>query len=145
MPRPLPILILTPICLGKATLPLGIAKGRKESIVKIQSLLSNHFNNSKIEHNASWDGNILVSTNFYEIPYGEEFQGKLNEFIWASSNRRNIELIAYEGDSVSLYKSLKFPFKFKPIKIIYHRGCFFVAGTHRCQQAMSGIGYQPGH
>ncbi len=115
--------------LGKATIPIGIAKGREESLVKIQSILSNHLNNSKIEHNANWDGNLLLSTNFYEVPYGKEFQLILNEFIWASANRRSLEIISYQGDSVSLYKSLRFPFKFNPLKIIYHRGCFFVAGV----------------
>jgi predicted DNA-binding transcriptional regulator YafY len=114
--------------LGKATIPIGIARGRAASLSKIQSLLASHLSNSKIEH-ANWDSNSLLSTNFYEIPYDKDFQLKLNQFIWASSNRRVIEIISYEGDSVSLYKSLEFPFSFNPIKIIYHRGCFFVAGT----------------
>ena len=115
--------------LGKATLPIGISKGRFASIQKIQSLLASHLTNSRIEHNANWDGNTLVATNFNETTYGEDFQVKLNEFIWASSNRRSMEIISYEGDSVSLYQSMQFPFQFNPVKIIYHRGCFFVAGT----------------
>ncbi|MEJ5963040.1 helix-turn-helix transcriptional regulator [Pedobacter immunditicola] len=115
--------------LGKATLPIGISKGRLASIQKIQSLLASHLSNSKIEHNANWDGNTLMGTNFHEITYGEDFQVKLNEFIWASSNRRSMEIISYGGDSISLNQLLQFPFKFNPVKIIYHRGCFFVAGT----------------
>jgi len=115
--------------LGKATLPIGISKGRLASIQKIQSLLASHLSNSRIENNANWDGNTLIGTNFYEVTYGEEFQDKLNEFIWASSNRRSMEIISCDGDSISLYQSLQFPFHFNPVKIIYHRGCFFVAGT----------------
>ena len=115
--------------LGKAIIPIGMVTGRAESLKKIQALLGSHLSNSKVEHNANWDGNSISSTHFYEIPYGKEFQFNLNEIIWAASNRRSMEIFSYEGDSVSLYKSLQLPFKFNPIKLIYHRGCFFVAGT----------------
>jgi hypothetical protein len=122
--------------IAKAATPIGLHLGRGESLQKIRTLLSNHLSNSKIEYNANWDGNTFSSTHFYEIPYGPQFKATLNEIIWATSNRRSIEILSYDGDSVSLFKSLKFPFKFNPVKFIYHRGGFFVAGliasTNQC-------------
>ena len=115
--------------MGRATMPIGLINGRGDSIKKIQALLANHFSNSKIEYNANWDGTSIVSTHFYEITAGKHLQNCLSEMIWAASHRRSVEIISYDGDAVSLYKSLQFPFKFNPIKLIYHRGSFFVAGT----------------
>lgn len=114
--------------IGKAVVPIGLLKGRRESLQRIQNLLANHLNNSKIENNANWDSNSLTSTHFNEVPYNKDFQVKLDEILWATSNRRSMEVLSYRGDSVSLYKSITFPFVFNPLKFIYHRGSFFVAG-----------------
>ncbi|MBG6234428.1 hypothetical protein IWX76_000983 [Pedobacter sp. CAN_A7] len=122
--------------ISRITMPIGLTRGREESLQKLQTLISNNLNNSKLENNASWIGNSITSSNFNEFPYAENFHGTLDEILWATSNRRSIEVISYLGDSVSLYKSLKFPFIFNPIKLIYHRGSFFVAGlidaTQQC-------------
>ncbi|WP_432714677.1 helix-turn-helix transcriptional regulator [Pedobacter sp.] len=112
----------------RAIIPLAVAVGREESILKIESLMSSHLSNSKIENNANWHVNSIENTHFYEAYYGEAYQTCLNEMIWSASNRRSMEITAYDGDSVSLYKSIKFPLLFNPLKIIYHRGSFYVAG-----------------
>lgn len=114
--------------LGVATTPIGLINGRKGSLQKMQMLVANHLSNSKIEHNATWDGHALSSTHFFEVPFPEPFQDFLGEMLWATANQRSIRILAYDGDSVSFYESLTLPFVLHPVKLIYHRGSFYLAG-----------------
>lgn len=115
--------------ISRATVPLGISIGRKNSLQKIYRLLNNNVANSKFEQNGNWSGESLESTHFYEVPFGVDYQTYLDQILWAATNHRSIIIEAYSGDSVSLNKSVAFPFTYNPIKVIYHRGSFFVAGV----------------
>jgi hypothetical protein len=114
--------------INKLVIPAGIAIGRKSSLDKFRDIFANHLNSSKVENNASWDGLSMLNTHFNEIVFDQQFQDKFNQILWSVSNHRAIEIIACKGDSVSMYKSISFPFLFLAMKIIYHRGSFFVAG-----------------
>jgi hypothetical protein len=114
--------------ISNMTIPAGLAIGRKESLLKLRRLLSDHLYHSKVENNANLDRLSLVNTHFYEIPYNQQFQASLDSILWATANHRSLNIVKYNGDSVSLYRSLTFPIVFDPMKIIYHRGSFFVAG-----------------
>ena len=114
--------------IGRATIPKSLSNGRKDSLQKILSLLSDNLSNSRIEQNGNWDASSLANTHFYEVPYDEAFQKRLDKILWATANHRSITIQECTGDSVSLYKSTNFPFVYHPLKIIYHRGSFFVAG-----------------
>lgn len=114
--------------LSKATIPAAVSFGRKESFEKIYALLSEHLINSKIESNGNWGRKVVESTLFYQVTYEVHYQKVLDDILWATAHHRSIVIDEYDGDAVSLYKSLKFPVTFNPVKIIYHRGGFFVAG-----------------
>ena len=114
--------------INKLMIPAGIAIGRKSSLDKFRDIFASHLNSSKVENNGSWDGLSMLNTHFNEIVFDQKFEDKFNQILWSVSNHRAIEIIECHGDSVSMYKSLVFPFLFLPMKIIYHRGGFFVAG-----------------
>lgn len=114
--------------ISNLTIPAGLVIGRKNSLLKLRKLLATHLYHSKVENNASLDRLSLVNSHFYEIPYNKEFQACLDRILWATANHRQLTIQEYNGDSVSLYRSLIFPIVFDPMKIIYHRGSFFVAG-----------------
>lgn len=114
--------------LSKLILPIGIEKGRDQSIIKFRKIFANYLSGSKVAQNSNWDGLKMSNTHFNEIPFDEKFQTKLDQILWSVANHRIIEIIEYVGDSVSLYRSITFPFTFQPMKLIYHRGGFFVAG-----------------
>jgi len=114
--------------LNRLVIPAGIASSRKSSLDKFRNIFASHLNSSKVENNGSWDGLSMLNTHFNEIVFDQQFHDKFNQILWSVSNHRSIEVIACSGDSVSIYKSLTFPFHFMPMKIIYHRGSFFVGG-----------------
>lgn len=114
--------------INKLVIPAGIAIGRKSSLDKFRDIFANHLNSSRVENNASWDGLSMLNTHFNEIVFDQQFQDKFNQILWSVSNHRAIEIIACKGDSVSMYKSISFPFLFLPMKVIYHRGSFYIAG-----------------
>lgn len=114
--------------ISRLVVPAGIKVGRKHSLSKFKTIFAGHLNNSKVEYNSNWDGISMLNTHFNEIPFDEQFQVRLNEVLWSVANHRSIEITSYDGDSVSLYRSLTIPFIFQPLKILYHRGSFFVAG-----------------
>lgn len=122
--------------ISRLIIPAGIRLGRKSSLSKFKTLFSVHLNNSKVEYNSNWDGISMLNTHFNEIAFNEQFQVILNEMLWSVANHRSIEVTSYSGDSVSLYRSLTIPFIFQPLKILYHRGSFYVAGliasSRRC-------------
>lgn len=114
--------------INKLVIPAGVAIARKSSLDKFRDIFANHLNSSRVENNSNWDGSSMLNTHFNEIVFDKEFQDKFNQTLWSVSNHRSIEIIACKGDSVSMYKSITFPFVFHPLKVIYHRGSFFVAG-----------------
>lgn len=114
--------------INKLVIPSGIAQARKSSNDKFRDIFANYLNSSKVENNSNWDGSSMLNTHFNEIVFDEQFQEKFNQILWSVSNHRSIEIISCKGDSVSMYRSVSFPFVFNPLKIIYHRGSFFVAG-----------------
>lgn len=114
--------------INKLVIPAGVTIGRKSSLDKFRDIFANHLNSSKVENNTSWDGLSMLNTHFNEIIFDTQAQDKFNQLLWSVSNHRSIEIVACKGDSVSMYRSLIFPFVFHPMKIIYHRGSFFIAG-----------------
>lgn len=114
--------------LSRATVPLGLRIGRKTSLKKIYSLLSDNLAKSKVQNKTNWDGGTLVNSHFYDVPFDANFQDRLDQIIWATTNHRRLIIESYSGDSVSLNKSTTFPFTYNPLKIIYHRNSFFLAG-----------------
>lgn len=114
--------------LNKLVIPLGISTCRKSSLDKFRDIFANHLNSSRVEHNSNWDGSSMQNTHFNEIMFDDQFQEKFNQILWSVSNHRAVEIISCKGDSVSMYRSISFPFIFHPLKILYHRGSFFVAG-----------------
>lgn len=114
--------------LSKLVMPIGIEKGRSQSVLKFRKIFAKHLNSSKVENNSNWNGINMLNTHFNEIPFDQNFQPRLDEILWSVSNHRALEITSYTGDSVSIYRSVTFPFIFQPMKLVYHRGGFFVAG-----------------
>jgi len=114
--------------ISKLVMPIGIERGRSQSVLRFRKIFAKYLNGSKVEKNSNWDGITMLNTHFNEIPFDEAFQARLDEILWSVANHRSLEIRSYAGDSVSLYRSVNFPFIFQPMRLIYHRASFFVAG-----------------
>lgn len=119
--------------ISRAIVPLSLRLGRKASLHKIYSLLNENLANSKVQNKTTWDGGTLINSHFYDVPFDAEFQERLDKIIWATTNYRRLIIESYSGDSVSLHKSTVFPITYNPLKIIFHRNSFFVAGIDKAQ------------
>lgn len=115
--------------ISQATNP-SCLRGRQTSLDKINSHIGKIISKTDYNANPNWNRESIAATHFYEFDYKEaEHKDKIEDFLNCAADHFEIELLRYEGDSVSLYKSIKLPFTFYPIRIVYHRGIFFVLGV----------------
>lgn len=78
---------------------------------------------------------IIESTHFYETEADERLDQGLETVIQAIDNGKKLRIRGLMGDATSVLKLVQFPLTILPVKIIYHRGCFYVAAmtdeTHK--------------
>lgn len=115
--------------ISQATNP-SCLKGRQTSLDKINSHIGKVISKTNYNNNPNWNRESIVATHFYEFDYKEaEHKDKIEDLLNCAADHLEIQLLRYEGDSVSLYQSIKLPFTFYPVRIVYHRGVFFVVGV----------------
>ena len=109
--------------------PNILLENRKNEIDYLQNLVKTEINKSE---NLSKLKNIhsqLVSTKFYEIKKETLFDKNIDSIIEAIALHKIIKIIELINDySVDNSKQTIAKIIFLPIKIIYHRGAFWVAG-----------------
>ncbi len=115
--------------ISQATNP-SCLKGRQASLDKINNHIGQIISKTNYNTNPNWNRESITATHFYEFDYNEaEHKDKIEDFLNCAADHMEIELLRYEGDSVSLYQSIRLPFTFYPIRVVYHRGVFFVLGV----------------
>lgn len=113
--------------ISQATNP-SCLKGRQTSLDKINSHIGQVISKTNYGTNPNWNGESIAATHFYEFDYDERSHRDIEDFLNCTADHLEMEIIRYEGDSVSLYQGIELPFTFFPIQIIYHRGVFFLIG-----------------
>ncbi len=114
--------------LSRITLPRILSNERESSLKKFRDILDEKvLSQNKITY-TYLDSFQIVNTHFYEAEYSSSFHKTMEDLIWAISNQKIVIINSIEGDATSLPKKIRYPFQFKPLMIIYHRGQFFVTG-----------------
>lgn len=109
--------------------PLAILQSREKSIEKFEEKFYSAYSKSKFELNGTITDSQVLTSNFYEFPYSDQYHKILDDSIWAVQNHRIIEIMEIEFDHTSIASSVSFPQSFLPLKILYHRGCIHIAGV----------------
>ena len=117
------------LSLAMAASPNILMKNRKSDIDFLQKLVKSEMNKSTKTISGQNLGSLMQSTNFYEIEKDVLFEKNIDRLIDAIANRK-IAVIClskkdYTGDNSKFSDGY---FEFKPLKIIYHRGAFLIAG-----------------
>ena len=117
------------LSLAMAASPNILIKNRKNDIDFLQKLVKAEMNKStKTISRRNLDA-LIQSTNFYEIEKDVLFEKNIDLLIDAIANRKIATICLskkdYTGDNSKFTDGY---FEFKPLKIIYHRGAFLIAG-----------------
>ncbi len=75
------------------------------------------------------DDPIIESTHFYETVAHDHLDNQLKTIIQAINNGQEIRITAMNGDATSVASLIQLPIEVMPVRIIYHRGCFYVAAA----------------
>lgn len=101
-----------------------------------QGILPQVFNvkrNQVLEKLTNWpvseSGAVIESTHFYETVAKEHLDNNLEIIIRSIDTNRKIQLVAMNGDATSVVPLVEFPILVLPIKVLYHRGCFYLAAV----------------
>lgn len=107
--------------------PLSLLSSRSSSLTKLQSIFYQWQSKSHFERYSAISDKLLVSSHFYEEPFTEGFSETLQDCIWAVQNQRKLWLLDIKFDYTSSVAPMSKPLLVQPLKIIYHRGCVFLA------------------
>ena len=112
--------------------PNILIENRKNDIDYFQSLIQNEINNNENDFTLSNASQHLVGTHFYEIKKDEIFNKNIDALVSAITNHYFILLDELKNDfTVDNHNLTTKVFEFAPLKIIYHRGAFLVAGFQK--------------
>ena len=101
----------------RGVLPRVFSQKRQELLYKLNAWLE------------SEEDPIIDSTHFYETEAHDDLDNQLKTVIRAIDEGRKLTINELSGDSTSVRSLIEFPLVVFPIKIIYHRGCFYVAAV----------------
>lgn len=72
---------------------------------------------------------LIESTHFYETVAHDQLDNQLKTIIQAIDDGQMIRITAMSGDATSVASLVQLPLSVMPIRIIYHRGCFYIAAV----------------
>jgi|GEM_PF-6252087 len=72
------------------------------------------------------DDPLIESTHFYETVAHDRLDNQIKTIIQAMDNGQGLCITAMTGDSTSVASLVQLPLDVLPIRIIYHRGCFYL-------------------
>ena len=94
--------------ISQATNP-NCLKGRQASLDKLNLHIGSLIAQTKYNDNPNWKKESIESSHFYEADYDERtHKDKIEDFLNCAADHLEVELLSYDGDSVSLYQSIKF-------------------------------------
>lgn len=109
-------------------LPRSIAESRTASLDRIKEVYYQTYSKSRFQDFASYAIDQLKSTRFGEFQGNEHYAKTLEDMLWSMRNRRELDIRKVDLDITSLSRSVLFPMKFLPVKLVYHRGVVHLGG-----------------
>ena len=79
------------------------------------------------------DDPLIESTHFYETVAHERLDSQIRTIIQAMDNGQGLCITAMTGDATSVASLIQLPVVVLPIRIVYHRGCFYLVAVESVQ------------
>jgi predicted DNA-binding transcriptional regulator YafY len=105
-----------------------ITEGRGESINKFRDIVA-----KKIMHLSKTKYSTLpleqnFNSHFFERKYTSQFNAIAEDIIWSIANNKIIKILNIYGDATNEAADIGYPFKLKPLLLVYHNGAYYTAG-----------------
>ena len=109
--------------------PSILIENRKSDVEVLEDLVQRVINKNENNLTINQFNRQLVNTNFYEIQKDVVFDKNIDKLIFAITNHRYIIIDDLKNDyTVDNHNQTTKIIKFAPVKILYHRGAFLLAG-----------------
>jgi hypothetical protein len=114
--------------LSRLSMTTYITEGRGESINKFRDIVA-----KKIMHLSKTKYSTLpleqnFNSHFFERKYTTAFNTVSEDVIWSIANNKIIEIVNIYGDATNVMTDISYPFKLKPLLLVYHNGAYYMAG-----------------
>lgn len=118
---------ITTFQLTRILSPRIISVGRAESMSKFRNVYKSFVSKKQTLYSYMPEEQNIRS-GFFEALYDETYNKTLDDVIWSIANAKIFIIHEITGDATSIKDKAKYPILFKPIKLIFHRGDYVVAG-----------------
>lgn len=119
---------LTTYFISRAVLPGVFTKNRKQSLDALQKTLeAKAISSNAGKYKSGVSDKTFINSNFYENKVTDVLDNKLNDLLELIGQNRTITINQLSGDSTSISAIFSVNDRVWPVRIIFHRGCFYVA------------------
>jgi hypothetical protein len=105
-----------------------ITEGRGESINKFRDIVAKKIMHLSKTKYAALPLEQNFNSHFFERKYTAGFNQMSEDIIWSIANNKIIEIINIFGDATNVTADITYPFKLKPLLLVYHNGAYYTAG-----------------
>jgi hypothetical protein len=105
-----------------------ITEVRGESINKFRDIVAKKIMHLSKTKYAALPIEQNFNSHFFERKYTTAFNQMSEDIIWSIANNKIIEIINIYGDATNVSSDITYPFKLKPLLLVYHNGAYYMAG-----------------
>ena len=114
--------------LSRLSMTTYITEGRGESINKFRDIVAEKIMHLSKTKYAALPLEQNFNSHFFERKYTAAFNQMSEDIIWSIANNKIIEIINIFGDATNESSDITYPFKLKPLLLVYHNGAYYTAG-----------------
>ncbi len=114
--------------LSRLSMTTYITEGRGESINKFRDIVAKKIMYLSKTKYAALPLEQNFNSHFFERKYTAAFNQMSEDIIWSIANNKIIEIINIYGDATNVTADITYPFKLKPLLLVYHNGAYYTAG-----------------
>ena len=114
--------------LSRLSMTTYITEVRGESINKFRDIVAKKIMHLSKAKYAALSIEQNFNSHFFERKYTTTFNQMSEDIIWSIANNKIIEIINIYGDATNVSSDITYPFKLKPLLLVYHNGAYYMAG-----------------
>ena len=114
--------------LSRLSMTTYITEGRGESINKFRDIVAKKIMHLGKTKYAALPLEQNFNSHFSERKYTAAFNQMSEDIIWSIANNKIIEIENIFGDATNVSSDITYPFKLKPLLLVYHNGAYYMAG-----------------
>ena len=114
--------------LSRLSMTTYITEGRGESINKFRDIVAKKIMHLSKTKYAALPLEQNFNSHFFERKYTTDFNQMSEDIIWSIANNKIIEIVNIYGDATNVSSDITYPFKLKPLLLVYHNGAYYTAG-----------------